>query len=76
MNFQNCILINFVTDGRTDKPKAICPVNFSKIGGMITTHTEFDGILDKSNTRSTITRSSKYQYWDSGLLIFCVRKEK
>ena len=37
MKFQNRILINFVTDGRThtqtDKPKAICPFNFSKVGG-------------------------------------------
>ena len=43
MKFQNCILINFVTDTRTDahthtdKPKAICPFNFSKVGGIITT---------------------------------------
>ena len=45
MKFQNCILINFVTDpqtdGRThthtDKPKAICPFNFSKVGSIITT---------------------------------------
>ena len=42
MKFQNCILINFVTDewtyartyAWTDKPKAICPFNFSKVGGM------------------------------------------
>ena len=38
MKFQNCILINFVTDGRThartDKLKAICPFNFSKVGGI------------------------------------------
>ena len=38
MKFQNCILINFVTqawmDGRTDKPIAICPFNFSKVGGI------------------------------------------
>ena len=34
MKFQNCILINFVTDARTDKPKAICPFNFSKVGGI------------------------------------------
>ena len=38
MKFQNCILINFVTDGRmhtrTDKPKAICSFNFSKVGGI------------------------------------------
>ena len=38
MKFQNCILINFErthgrTDGRTDKPKAICPFNFPKLGG-------------------------------------------
>ena len=35
MEFQNCILINFNghTDGRTDKPKAICPFNFYKVGG-------------------------------------------
>ena len=46
MKFQNCILINYVTDTRTDgsthtdKPKAICPFNFSKVGGIIkTTHT-------------------------------------
>ena len=42
MKFQNCILINFVTDawtdGRThtDKQKAICPFNFSKVGGIKT----------------------------------------
>ena len=40
MKFQNCILINFVmdarTDGaRTDKPKAICPFTFSKVGGIM-----------------------------------------
>ena len=39
MKFQNCILINFEQThgrqgGRTDKPKAICPSNFSKAGGM------------------------------------------
>ena len=34
MKFQNCILINFVTDGGTDKPKAICPFNFSKVGSI------------------------------------------
>ena len=34
MKFQNCSLINFVTDARTDKPKAICPFNFSKVGGI------------------------------------------
>ena len=40
MKFQNYILINFVTDARThtltDKPKAICPLNFSKVGGIKT----------------------------------------
>ena len=40
MKFQNCILINFERthgrmDGRTDKPKSICPFNFSKVGGVI-----------------------------------------
>ena len=35
MKFQNSILINSErTDGRTDKPKAICPYNFSKVGGI------------------------------------------
>ena len=34
MTFQNCILIYFVVDARTDKPKAICPLNFSKVGGI------------------------------------------
>ena len=33
MKFQNCI-INFVKDARTDKPEAICPFNFSKVGGI------------------------------------------
>ena len=37
MKFQNCILINFVTDGRThartDKLKAICPFNFFQSWG-------------------------------------------
>ena len=41
MKFQNYILINFVThaqtDPCTDKPKAICPFNFSKVGGITTT---------------------------------------
>ena len=41
MQFQSCILINFEqtygpmdgpTDGRMDKPKAVCPFNFSKVG--------------------------------------------
>ena len=32
MKFQNCIL-NFL-NGCTDKPKAICPFNFSKVGGI------------------------------------------
>ena len=44
-NYRNYILINLEgthrgmhgrTDGRTDKPKAICPFNFSKIGGIKT----------------------------------------
>ena len=30
-------LNKFWTDGRTDKPKAICPFNFSKVGGIMTT---------------------------------------
>ena len=40
MKFQNCVLIIFNrgtdgrTEGRTDKPKAICPFNFSKVGGI------------------------------------------
>ena len=40
MIFQNCILMNCVTDTwmdgltHTDKPKAICPFNFSKVGGI------------------------------------------
>ena len=39
MKFQNCILINFEgthrrTDGRKEKPKAICPFNFSKVEGI------------------------------------------
>ena len=42
MKFQNCNLINFVTDAltdahmdaHTDKPKAIWPFNFSKVGGI------------------------------------------
>ena len=29
--FQNCIFINFVTNARTDKAKAICPFNFFKV---------------------------------------------
>ena len=40
MKFQNCILINFVTDlgrmhRRTDKLKGNMPFNFSKVGGII-----------------------------------------
>ena len=41
MKFQNCILINFVTDARTDKPKAICPFNVSKVGGIKKNKTTF-----------------------------------
>ena len=36
MTFQNCILINFVTYAWTDKLKAICSFNFSKVGGIKT----------------------------------------
>ena len=40
MKFLNCILINFErtderTDGQKDKPKEICPFNFSNVGGII-----------------------------------------
>ena len=52
MKFQNCILINFVTDTRmdgwmhththTDKPKAICPFNISKVGGIMITSVRFN----------------------------------
>ena len=39
MKFQNCILIKFERtqrrmEGRKDKPKAICPFNVSKVGGI------------------------------------------
>ena len=34
MKFQNCILINLVTDPWRDKPKAIYPFNFSKVGAI------------------------------------------
>ena len=34
MKFQNGILINFVTDAHTDKSKAICPFDFSKVGDI------------------------------------------
>ena len=49
MKFQNCILINFVTnarrDAQTDKPKAICPFNFSKVGGIMTSVANLGAIL-------------------------------
>ena len=38
MKFQNCILINFVTDEHRDKPKATSPFNFSIV---------FDGEQEK-----------------------------
>ena len=47
MKFQNCILINFVTDARTDEPKAICPFNFPKVGGIKILTTE---LLQNLNT--------------------------
>ena len=34
MKFQNCILTNFVTDAQTSHTQAICPFNFSKVGGI------------------------------------------
>ena len=35
IKFQKTILINFeATHGRADKPKAICPFKFSKVGGI------------------------------------------
>ena len=34
MNIQNCILINFIADARTDKPKVICTFSFSKVEGI------------------------------------------
>ena len=47
MKFQNCILINFErTHGWTDKPKAICPFNFSKVGGIIKEEMFFEAIVD------------------------------
>ena len=36
MKFQNYILINFVTDPPMDKPKAIYPFSFFKVGGIKT----------------------------------------
>ena len=33
MKFQNCILINFVTEARTDVRTT--PFNFSKVGGIM-----------------------------------------
>ena len=35
MKFQNPILKCVRTDGRTYKPKAICPFNFFNVGGII-----------------------------------------
>ena len=35
MKFQNPILNLEWTEGRTEKPKAICPFNFFKVGGII-----------------------------------------
>ena len=37
MKFQNKInvVMDGRTNGRTDKPNAICPFNFSKVGGII-----------------------------------------
>ena len=30
--------LKFVMDGRTEKPKTICPFNFFKVGGIINFH--------------------------------------
>ena len=60
MKFQNCILINKFcngrTHGRTDKPKAICPFNFSKIEGM---NSEKLQEFEKSNASLQIIIVSK-----------------
>ena len=52
MKFQNCILINFVTDTRThalmDKPQTICP--FSKVGGITIVRPVDNSEQDSSKT--------------------------
>ena len=46
MKFQNCILINFATDGRKDgQVESNMPFNFSKVGGI------------KSNAESALIKS-------------------
>ena len=63
MKFQNCILINFVTDARTDgrthtrtnKAEAICPFNFSKVGGH---KKDFRINAEHKESKRDITRSS------------------
>ena len=55
MKFQNCILINFErTHGWTDKPKAICPFNFSKVEGIIASSNQWrlDMFNEPSQTHS------------------------
>ena len=36
MKFKNPILNLYWTEGRMEKPKAICPLNFFKVGGIKT----------------------------------------
>ena len=48
MNFQNPILKFVQADGRMDKPKAICPFSFSKVGGI-------KRAITQSNLRMTST---------------------
>ena len=43
-------ILNGQMHGWTDKPKAICPFNFSKVGGMIFF---FTGFKVKTNKRET-----------------------
>ena len=66
MKFQNCILINFVTgaqmDAGTCEPKAICPFNFSKVGG-ITKILMTNGSLMKVESIAEFSSWSILQYF-------------
>ena len=62
MKFQNCILINFErTEGRTDRSKAISPLNFSKARRITTVHKKsqqirnYSGVKRLANLQGTYT---------------------
>ena len=61
IKFQNCILINFeLTEGGTDKSKAISPFKFSKAGRITTVHTKSEQIMNYNGVKRLANLQGTY----------------